>query len=196
VQSNGVYEMVAPIKHRCLGLVEGNHENTIENKYHLRVHNSLCEKLQHNKWDLNLGYSAIIKLRIKRSQHSKVIKIYVHHGAGGGRKLGGKVNRIEDMSTSFPYCDIYCMGHVHDRIAFVRAALDACERSDELYSVNRAFGITGTFKKTYQEGTHGYGERAQYPSTSLGCISFALKLNSLTEQFDIAAHCSTSGLPL
>jgi hypothetical protein len=199
VQTNAIADILAPIKSQCLGLAEGNHCNTIERKYHQRVHSILCEALQHKaEWPLDLGYSAIIKLKLnriseKRVHDSDTIKIYVHHGFGGGRKKGAKVNRMQDLALYFPYCQIFVAGHTHDRFAFIDDALDAKERADELYDIHRGYGNSGTFKRTYQQGTSGYGERAQYPPTSLGCITFSI---DFTENgYNIGAHCSTSGLP-
>ena len=179
---------------------EGNHEAMLELRQGIDSYYPLCDMMQYSTWELALGYSAIIKVRFinetdegnRSGSHS--LKIYVHHGAGGGRKKGAKVNRVQDLAMSFPDCQIYCMGHVHDRIAFIDAALDSKEQKDELKDRPRAFGVTGTYKKTYLQGGRGYGERAQYPPTSLGCITFTIDLHQ--RNYDIGCYTSTSGLPL
>jgi hypothetical protein len=157
--------------------------------------------------DLNLGYSAFVRLRFSRNTSTdnrtgkpsngwRQFVIYAHHGAGGGRKKGAKVNRMTDHTTTFPLCDMYLMGHVHDRIAWVDPLLDISPRSDKIIERWRAFGITGTFKRTYQQGGMGYGEKQMYPATALGVISFTvLPFPHDDGPMQITAHNSTTGLP-
>ena len=184
-----------PIKDRFLGLLIGNHDNKMATKLQHPIHDRFCEYLGVP----NLGYSCILKLHIIRkygsSQTTRLLKIYAHHGAGAGRKKGSKVNRIEDLAASFPFCDIYAMGHVHDRMCHVSTVLDATEKINKLVAMPRAFGITGTFLETYTQGTISYSEQAQYPPTALGVITFTIKPYG-DKGMEISAHSSTTGLPL
>jgi hypothetical protein len=186
-----------PIKERCLGMIEGNHEHKLTKRLYVPVQANLCRAIGGESNTLDLGYSAIVKLRLIRkngsSSTSSMCKVYLHHGAGGGRKKGAKVNRVEDLASMFPYCDIYVQGHVHDRICFISSALDARDKSDTIYDRPRAFGVTGTFKETYTQGGMGYGEQAQYPPTALGVITFTIRPTD--DGLEIGAHSNSNGLP-
>lgn len=196
-QERGVVAELLPIKDRCLGMLEGNHEHKLTKRLMVPIQDNLCRAIGGAGNNLNLDYSAILKLRLVRkvgsSHTSSTCKIYAHHGAGGGRKKGAKVNRVEDLASMFPYCDIYVQGHVHDRICFISSALDAREKTDTIYDRPRAFGVTGTFKETYTQGGIGYGEQAQYPPTALGVITFTIRPTD--DGLEIGAHSNSSGLP-
>ena len=86
------------------------------------------------------------------------------------------------------------MGHVHDKAAWVKPALHIAAKSDRIVQSWRAFGITGTFKKTYQQDGMGYGEKLMLPATALGVITFTLAAGG-DGPIEITAHNSTSGLP-
>lgn len=207
-QSDMIARRLLPIKDKCLGLLSGNHEETIRLRHDQDIHWNLCNAMYspENKWGmqsanaLDLGYSSIIRVRIFRSSKEaggngggNPLFIYAHHGSGGGRKSGSKINRLEDAALTFPYCHIYVMGHVHDRAAWLKPALHIAERSDTIIQKWRAFGITGTFKKTYQQDAMGYGEKLMLPATALGVITFSVTYEG--DRLAIAAHNATSGLP-
>lgn len=214
-QGENIVEILAPIKDRCLGLLCGNHEETVRLRYEHDIHSHTCAGLYHadntlgivSPEDMDLGYSAFVRVKFgmgeswdaragKNVQRWKQFVIYAHHGAGGGRKTGSKVNRLEDHTVSFPDCDMYVMGHVHDKVAWVKPSLAVAAREDKIIDRHRAFGITGTFKRTYQLGGMGYGEKQMYPATALGVISFTVTpFPSDGGSTQITAHNSTTGLP-
>ena len=196
IQTRSVISEFRPIGNKCLGLIKGNHEDTLEGKSGVFVYDQICEAVRDGgAWDLRLEYCAIVKLRIKRAGHTSMLRVFLHHGAGGGGKTGASVNRTEDLVVAFPGNDIYVRGHDHKRYATVRVGIGAKDRKDEQCEIHTAFGDTGSFKKTYTQGTTNYAEKKLMNPTSMGVISFILDLNSMTDQFDITAHCSTSGLP-
>jgi len=202
-QIKGIAGELDPIRGKCLGILTGNHEEKLRIRYFADAHARLCELLQNDFGDLNLDYSAFIRWKFVRgarnSATSRDVIIWAHHGAGGGRKTGGVVNRLEDMPLYFPDADIYIMAHVHRRIAFIQDAVSIGRRADKLVEIHRALGCTGTFKKTYEQGCRGYGEKAQLQPSPLGVVSFIIKPASDNENnprgITIDTHSSTSGLP-
>ena len=59
--------------------------------------------------------TALVFVRFGKSTHRgrpQLYTIYVTHGTGGGRKEGGKINRLVDLSAIVD-ADIYLMGHTH-----------------------------------------------------------------------------------
>lgn len=180
-QCDEIIKLFAPIKHKCLGLLEGNHEDVIRKRsgvfdpmYYL------CKELGVK----SLGYDAIINVSLQRpggsfaGRQGSVFSIYAHHGHGGGRNMGSKVNRLMNLAGVIE-ADCYVMGHVHDKVI---------TESDKLY-VTRNKGncqvrvkklhymLTGSFLHTYQQGNVGYAERAAFPNTSLGSPWLKLTVN-------------------
>lgn len=196
-----------PIKEKCLGCLEGNHETTISKQYFHDVQQRICDELESaaaydpiaKVRNCNLTYSSIMRLVFRvggDNSTSREVFIWLHHGAGGGRKSGSKVNRIEEQATFYPDCDLFFMGHVHSRIFSIVPAMLVKPRTNNIEERVKFFGITGTFKKTYQQDYSGYGERAQYPPTALGCISVTIVPEygrSRIMRFE--GHSASDGLP-
>lgn len=171
-QYEWVYEQVKKIpSERILGILRGNHENTIKSKHY----RDLALDLARN---LNIPYldeQAFTQLHftVKKSTKTALYDIYSIHGSQSGRKAGGKINLIQDL-TGFIDADLILMGHVHDKIATRDVKLYMDEKGN-FRSRERLYVITGTFLKTYSEGTAGYGARANFRPTSVGPITVHIK---------------------
>jgi hypothetical protein len=177
-----IQELFEPIKSKCLGLLYGNHEekyNVVNNQED--SHAWLCEELEVP----NFKYSAIFDLSFIRTtcrapmllnginqgegKHSKTYRVYCHHGAGGGATPAGKLNSLIKLMNNVE-ADIYFMGHVHDQKGqrLVRISADqACTQLTEKQTIGL---ITGSYLKTYVQGSSGYGEMKAYQPTTLGAV--------------------------
>lgn len=108
-------ELFQPIAHKILCVVPGNHE-----RRHYRTNGLDLTELMCRQLGIEDKYSpatALVFLRFgslqKRNHHRKALyTIYVSHGNGGGRKEGGKVQRLVDLSAIVD-ADIYICGHTH-----------------------------------------------------------------------------------
>ena len=104
-----------PIKDKILAVLPGNHENRVYRSDGIDITQIMCSQL-----GLQGRYSsttALLFVRFgeqngKRHNRRMLYTIYVTHGAGGGRKEGGKVNRLADLANIVD-ADIYVMGHTH-----------------------------------------------------------------------------------
>jgi predicted phosphodiesterase len=167
-QTEELEEILAPIltPEKCVGLHTGNHEETAYLVYGADVVMNLCRKYG-LKW---LGYSALSRLLFKRGKTDTVsYKIHSQHGHGGGRKVGGKVNLLHDLPSNVT-ADIHIMGHVHDRIYDDGVQLDMVHKGAKLVAREKLYGITGTYYRTYQEGSISYGEKKNYKPTAIGSL--------------------------
>lgn len=199
VQCDVAAKMLKPIGLKCLGLIVGNHEEKIRLKYSQHIQEVLCHLLPSKYKDLDLGYCAIAKVRLKRisgkTENFKTVKFCLHHGAGGGGMDGASVNKIEKFASFFPYCDIYAYGHVHKRKAWIDPVWDCSSKEDKAVQRQRGYALTGTFKKTYEQGTMTYGEKAQYKPASLGCVSFIIEGENDAGENNLTAITRGDGLP-
>lgn len=102
-----------PIKHKILAVCGGNHENRVYKSDGIDMTQIMCNQL-----GIGEKYSSTTVLLYIRSGFSQkrrrpyVYSMYMTHGSGGGRKEGGKINRLADLAQIVD-ADIYLMGHVH-----------------------------------------------------------------------------------
>lgn len=106
-----------PLAEKCkiLCILEGNHE-----RRHYKTNGLNLTQLMAQQLGIENRYSpttALIFLRFGQlgtHGHSRKVlyTIYCSHGNGGGRKEGGKVQRMVDLATIVD-ADIYCVGHTH-----------------------------------------------------------------------------------
>ena len=111
-----IIKFLEPIKDKILVMSNGNHEDRITKDTNIDVLYLVAKQLQIEQvyspswWYLYLSFG-------KDKRGRKVnYTLTGYHGSGGGRKSGGKINRLEEMSQVV-IADIYLMGHVHKPIA-------------------------------------------------------------------------------
>ena len=85
---------------------------------------------------------------------------YVTHGGGGGRKEGGKVNRLADLA-SIVDADIYIHGHTHLPLVFKNSffRVDPCNSSVQI--VDKLFVNTAAMLNY-----GGYGDKQGFKPAS------------------------------
>lgn len=113
-------KLFEPIKDKILAVLPGNHEHRIYKTDGLDITELMCCQLGIAK-----RYSpttALLFVRFgkqsgKHHNRPQLYTIYVTHGSGGGRKEGGKVNRLADLA-SIVDADIYITGHTHLPLVF------------------------------------------------------------------------------
>jgi len=161
-----IMEIVEPIKDRCLGLADGNHEVKMIKIGVGSPIQDICDQ-----WDIPYFlYSGLLKIQPPRKFHNRPIFIYFHHGASAGRKTGGAVNRVEELAQHWG-ADVYCVGHSHKLFFTAQPYIDWAGNHD------KHFCNTGGFLETctLSNKSIGYGEIAQYPPQRLGTVTITWK---------------------
>lgn len=109
-------DLMRSIAHKIIGIVGGNHEAR-----HYKTNGVDMTRILARQLGVEDKYSpdtALIFLRLGEDAHRKhhhrpvLYTIYLTHGSGGGRKEGGKIQRLVDLS-SIVDADCYIMGHTH-----------------------------------------------------------------------------------
>lgn len=114
-QKKEAKRMLLPIKDRILGMNGGNHESRTKKEAGLDVTEEIADSLgvpyneDENFFRVSVGRTP------KNSKDKIHYTIYTTHGSGGGKKSGGSLNNVEDLSKNI-LADVYIMGHVHRRI--------------------------------------------------------------------------------
>lgn len=170
-QANHYCEIVDPIKNKCLGLLEGNHEDAIRIHSHLDVQKYICDKLEVD----SLGYTCFLKLKFKRRNSKEVHMFtgYLTHGSGGAITKGAKLNKLQRIMDAFE-ADFYAVGHMHELITDTKPYMTV--NSNNIIVAKSSVGaVTGCWFKTYTQGVRAsYGEKRGFPPTAIGCPVFEI----------------------
>ena len=136
-----------PLAEKCkiLCILEGNHE-----RRHYKTNGLNLTQLMAQQLGIEDRYSpttALIFLRFGQlgsHGHSRKVlyTIYCSHGNGGGRKEGGKINRLADM-TRICDADIYIHSHTHLPAIFMDSYYRPSSARSTISSHNRLFVNTG-----------------------------------------------------
>lgn len=167
-------ELFKPIAGKCIGLLTGNHEETLRLKYSHDVHGALCLRLGVK----NLGYDSMIRLKFVREgkgNPSSVVTVFASHGTIAGRKDGAKMNRMGELAMNFD-ADLYLVGHGHSQIIGRSARLEVPESGElKLRERLRMACMTGTFRKSYERDTRDYSEKAHHSPPVIGCPKIVIR---------------------
>lgn len=109
-------ELFKPIAPKVLCVVPGNHEMRHYRSNGVDMTMLMCQQL--GIADRYSPTTALLFIRFGENQsagnHKRPVAytMYVSHGNGGGRKEGGKIQRLVDLSTIVD-ADIFVCGHTH-----------------------------------------------------------------------------------
>ena len=123
------------------------------------------------------AYTAYCRLRWpdktgKYRPHWWTVDLALHHGAGGGRKPGAKVNRVDDRASWWPTAQVVASGHNHSRTLTERVGISVSAKSFHQEQVTQVCLNTGSYMRTYMANATGshYAERGDYPPSALGGV--------------------------
>lgn len=156
-------EIFEPIKDKILAVLPGNHENRVYKSDGIDTTELMCSQLGiHAKYSPT---TALLFVRFGKSNgkhHNRPIlyTIYVTHGSGGGRREGGKVNRLADLA-SIVDADIYIHGHTHLPLVFKEAFFRVSGSNSSVALVDKLF-INTAASLNYG----GYGDKAGFKPAS------------------------------
>jgi len=171
-------EIVDPIKDKCIGLIEGNHESDIMKYSNNAHHYIMCEELKSpNLTDVS-GIRFDFKCKVANNVKGSSVTIFVFHGWGGGRSDGAEPNKLRQLVDSFD-ADIVIRGHSHTfDIRPPQLHLYMPRRGampDELIERRTYKGNWGCWLKSYAVGAPTYDSRANYPARPLSSMQIRIK---------------------
>lgn len=152
-----------PIKEKILAVLPGNHEHRIYKSDGVDLTELMCAQLGiPGKYS---STTALLFIRFGRnSKHGgsrpQLYTAYVTHGAGGGRKEGGKVNRLADLSAIVD-ADIYIHAHTHLPLVFKESFFRVYTNNFTVSPVDKLFVNTSA---ALNYG--GYGDKAGFKPAS------------------------------
>lgn len=151
-----------PIKDKILCVLPGNHENRVYKSDGLDMTELMCAQL--GIQDKYSPTTALLFVRFgknsNRHNRPQLYTIYVTHGSGGGRREGGKVNRLADLA-SIVDADIYIHHHTHLPLIFKEAFFRVSGSNSSVALVDKLFVNTAA---SLDYG--GYGDKAGFKPAS------------------------------
>lgn len=164
------FDKIRPYLKTCIGLHPGNHEHSLIMRTTLNPLLSFCNE---NKVSY-LGAVARTTIRLKDNS----ITMMTAHGAGGGVKIGGPLNKMVDYVKSFN-SDLAAVGHYHKLCHAIE--LKPSEDSEgRIRWTPMDIILNGSMLESYSDGSYGgYAERKLLPQSALGysIVTLDSKLN-------------------
>lgn len=162
-------DIVEPIKDKCLGLIEGNHENTIMRRYNLNIHTSMVNMLDVE----DLTDECLLRLRLKRAKtnSTRTVFVYMQHGWGAGRTASAEVLHLTRLRDEWEIADVVLRGHSHcfhilpPKPVLVQPAGGEFYTHD--YERYRWAANWGCWKYSHLPGASTYESRASYPARAM-----------------------------
>jgi predicted phosphodiesterase len=163
-QMNYIVELLMPIKNKILCMIPGNHEDKLRTRYSIDVMKQLESSLGVNVGD----YMTYFRLKFNRNQfHAVPITFWLQHGWFAGRKMGGKVNQLSDVASSYE-ADVYIAGHSHDLFATTAEKISLPIGGMNIVKSKKIFINSGTFMETTSMGGTSYSEQKAYSVAKIG----------------------------
>jgi len=166
-QLNLMLELIEPIKDKILVISTGNHEDRITKETNIDITRLAAKQLGiENKyaeswWYLYLRFGQ----KAEGAKRPMCYQITGYHGSGGGRKVGGKANRLQEMSQVV-IADVYIMSHTHTPMSMKQQIWLPDYANNSLNKKEMYYLMSNSFLES-----EGYGEK-------LGMIPVS---NSITE---------------
>jgi len=163
-QMEYIVNLLEPIKEKILVMLPGNHEDKLRTRYSIDVMKQLKKDLK-----INIGSDeTYLRLKFNRNQfHTTPVNFWLHHGWFAGRKIGGKINQLTDVSNSRD-ADVYIAGHSHDLWATTLEKQFLPLNGMIPIKVKKIFINSGTFMETNTLGGTSYSSQKAYPISKIG----------------------------
>lgn len=152
-------ELFAPISDKCLCSIEGNHERRSYKQTGISASHILANLIGCENW---ASGSAVLFVRFGHlgtgnptghPERKREYVLYATHGNGGGAKVGGKANKMLQMSEVVEGVDVFIHSHTHTSLVIKDAVVRADKASHSIYTADRLYVNNGA---TLDYG--GYGE--------------------------------------
>ena len=176
---------IAFMKGRLVGLIGGNHYFNFQNG--TNSDQKICEKLECKF----LGVSSFVRLTLESCGRHHTLDLWLHHGAGGARLVGGSINKVDQM-REHAEADIYAMGHDHGRMVVpakprMRLSHSSGGNGSCLKVKERQQWLlrTGSFLSSYVDGTASYNVDAARGPSSLGHVELEITVSKNDRSEDV-----------
>jgi len=180
-QVRKVDEILKPIWNKCLGLIEGNHDDNIRRYNHYDFMSELLERANDKRPKNDpikyAGVSCFLRLNFRRTNTTETHDYIIHarHGEGSARTSGARALAVLRLSQSMVNAHIVLSGHLHGQESPdipQRLVL----RNGKIKSFETIATMTGAWVRAYMQGVPPcYLERWGSPPSTLGCPKITIQ---------------------
>lgn len=164
-QLDKMTELLAPIAHKILVSVPGNHEDRVYKKTGIDVAQVLAERLKVPY------FSGPVTMSLTANTYKWTF--YIFHGYGNSQTKGGKANMAARPKNWTGMVHFFVSGHVHDCIATSESVVIEDPLNCRLLEVKQWVVVAQSFLKWYKT----YAYRAGYKPPAAGGVSMELYAN-------------------
>lgn len=179
-QVRRIRQLLAPIAHKCIALVEGNHERKIKECYERDVYMEIVDGIKQDggippDQPIACGYYGYLDLHFYKGPDTKggsrVVTFSLHHGSGGTEAA------VQRWLYSHE-ADVALFAHIH-RTRIVNVAVEYADKAGRIRTKKRRAAHCGTFLTHRVEGCDDYAAVKGLPPVSHGGVM--VELRPLTE---------------
>lgn len=151
-------EFLSPFRDRILAIDEGNHEARLYKDSGHRVMRRVAAELGIKDCYSEGAFVLFISFGRSQGRDSRrmIYSVYTRHGSGGGKKPGGKLNKLVDMAEVTD-ADVFIHSHTHWPMVTKRNFYRCDYRNRKLTEIKQTFVNTNAFLEY-----GGYGEEQGY----------------------------------
>lgn len=153
-------KLFEPIKDKILCILPGNHENRVYKTDGIDMTALMAAQLGLSERYTDTTALLFVRFGLNNKGRKVCYTIYATHGSGGGRKEGGKINRLADLATIVD-ADCYVCGHTHLPALFKERYYRPDPQNSAVACVDKLFVNTAS---TLDYG--GYGDKQGYKPAS------------------------------
>jgi len=154
-------DLLEGIKNKILVISSGNHEDRTQRETNIDVTRLIAKQLGIEDRYANGWWYLYLTFGQDKKKHPITYGITGIHGYCGGRKSGGKINRLEDMSQVV-IADMYLMSHTHKPISTKNCIYIPYYQSKALSKQEMYYLMTNSFL----ESDGGYAEKMGFPPSN------------------------------
>jgi len=109
-------DIMAPVRDKCLAIVQGNHERQILRHSEVDAYGVLVEGLADGENDHRLDDRGFVTWVFRRGDNGGkwALRMFLTHGWAGGRSAGNAANKLGQLAQQVDGVDVIAMGHLHD----------------------------------------------------------------------------------
>lgn len=159
-------ELFYPIKDKILAMTQGNHEARTYRTEGIDLTELLAQQFGILDRYESEGLVLFIRFGSPKNNHGDekrkmCYSMYCTHGSGGGKKAGGKINRLMDLAAIID-TDIYLHGHTHLPAVIKENFFRIDNKNSCVSEVTKLFVNNGANLKY-----GGYGQKASFKPASI-----------------------------
>ena len=179
VQKEKFLDYIKPIAHKCLALMEGNHETAVKRHTERDIYREIVSGVKQlgnipAEEPLALGYYGWLQIFFNDSKKTvSSTNINIHHGFTGGRLAGAKALNMQRWLWTHN-ADVVIFGHSHNTGTQVEAVESISTYGNVQYN-HRIGTYSGTFLSTTNKGGATYSEVKGYMPTPVTYVEIFIK---------------------